>query len=129
MYGWILICLYSVLPGQLLWMVFLFRVYVSLCFFFFCPVKQQDQYVFVSEFVNSTWVKKKQYRLNSVVLMVCTLCKYLNIFFDSMRRCISIQPVYMDISQLEPKQKRKCDIICKVTLYSQLISPISILYI
>lgn len=34
----------------------------------------------VSEFVNSKWVKKKQYRLNSVVLMVCTLCKYLNIF-------------------------------------------------
>lgn len=48
--------------------------------------------------------------------MVCTLCKYL---FDSMRRCISILMVCVDVSYLEPKQKKeKGDIICKVTLYA-----------
>lgn len=40
-----------------------------------------------------------------------------------MLRCISILMVCVDMSQLEPKQKRKSDIICKVTLYSQLNSP------
>ncbi len=44
-----------------------------------------------------------------------------------MRRCISILMVFVDMSQLEPKEQK--NIICKVAVYSQLTSPISILYI
>lgn len=37
--------------------------------------------------------------------------------------------VCVNMRQLEPKPKRKGDIICKVTMYPQLTSTISILYI
>lgn len=110
-------------------MVFLFRVSLTSWFlscktnfvfcFWNCPFKNGRR----------RREKKKQYQLQMVwywwfahcVNILLSFWRYVQMYFYSM--------VCVNMSQLEPKPKRKGDIICKVTMYSQLTTTISILYI
>lgn len=97
----------------------------------FCPVRPILS--FVSGIVHLKMAggggRKKQYQRQMMwywcfahcVNILLSFWRYVQMYFYSM--------VCVNMSQFEPKPTRKGDIICKVTMYPQLTSTISILYI